>query len=377
MRHLQDEQLLLLIDGELKSRAAGQARSHLETCWQCRVELQEIQDTVGECVRYRKNILHSHLPPPPAPWNDIYRQFNEIDASMEPAFFQRFTHLLQWPVQSVARWAPVVVALLVLAVILYQYRQTPSVHAAELLRKAIAADTHTGRPRAIQIRTRDRSFNRRSASTADAVALSSLQARFVAAKFDWEDPLSAKSYQNWRDGLATKQDQVFEESNAYRIRTETSAGELMSATLTLSNKDLKPIQERLEFRDSEWVEITELPDETPTAAAPSRAAGSFKEPAPPVAAIADADAGDELHAIAALHSVGADLGDPVQVSLSGGKVLVTGAGIAPGRERQIQDILGANPKVVVRFTDSPLAKTTPQRVPTDNSTSAEIQQFWI
>ena len=32
------------------------------------VELEELQNTVGECVRYRKNILGRHLPPPPAPW---------------------------------------------------------------------------------------------------------------------------------------------------------------------------------------------------------------------------------------------------------------------------------------------------------------------
>ena len=42
---------------------------------------------------------------------------------------------------------------------------------------------------------------------------------FLAAHYDWDDPLSAKSYQGWHDGLASKKDEVTISANEYRIRT--------------------------------------------------------------------------------------------------------------------------------------------------------------
>src|SRR5438874_4576188 len=140
MSHPGDEQLLLYADGEPTSRPAGDIRSHLEACWQCRAELEETQSIVAECVRYRKNVLQRHLAPPPQPWADIYRGFDAIDAEMARAgFWDRLTRHLLAPLRNPKQWAPAAVALVVLFVMFYRFRQTPSVQAAELLRKAIAA----------------------------------------------------------------------------------------------------------------------------------------------------------------------------------------------------------------------------------------------
>src|SRR5205809_5764467 len=87
MTHPEDEQLLLYADGELTARAASKIRSHLEACWQCRVQLEELQKTIGACVHYRKNVLGRQLPP--AAWPDIYRGFAEIDAELDQASFRR------------------------------------------------------------------------------------------------------------------------------------------------------------------------------------------------------------------------------------------------------------------------------------------------
>src|ERR1700687_6305522 len=96
MRHPQDEEMLKYADGELSGRDAGEIRSHLEACWECRAAFEELQNTVSQCVGYRKNVLQRHLPPPPAPWADIYRRFSEIDATVEhPAFLDRVTQFLQ------------------------------------------------------------------------------------------------------------------------------------------------------------------------------------------------------------------------------------------------------------------------------------------
>ena len=341
--HPDSEALLRYADGESPAGGAAAIRSHLEACWQCRAQMDEIQKTVGACVRYRKEVLEVCLPAPPKPWTDIYRQFEEIDAADRKSFGERFRLAMRPTV-----WAPAAIALAVAAVVWFRFQQPQPVQAAELLREAVAsASARPSKPRRIEIRTRDRRVTRISGQRqGDA-----LEARFAAAHYDWVDPLSAKAYQSWRDQLSAKQDAVVEQPGAYRIETSAPSGELARATLTLRTADLAPVAERLEFRNSEWLEITLVSEEPPVtiAAAPPEpnAAGrpAAKAPATTVSI------GTELRVLTALHELGADLGDPIEVSRSSGTVLVAGVGIAPERRRQILDALRAEQGVVVRFSD--------------------------
>jgi hypothetical protein len=54
--------------------------------------------------------------------------------------------------------------------------------------------------------------------------------------------------------------------------------------------------------------------------------------------------------VTALHRIGADLGDPVEVNLTDGKVLVSGAGVSPERQRQVHELLDGDANVEVRFS---------------------------
>jgi hypothetical protein len=54
-----------------------------------------------------------------------------------------------------------------------------------------------------------------------------------------------------------------------------------------------------------------------------------------------------------LHEIGADLGDPVQVSLSDGRVQVSGVGVAPERKQKILAALEPLPNVARNFSDPP------------------------
>jgi anti-sigma factor RsiW len=393
--HPEEEQLLRYLDGELPVQVASEVRSHLEACWQCRAALEELQDVVSQCVHYRKNVLQRHLPTPPAPWVDIYRHFDEIDASLEPALFRRIARLLKSPFDTGAKkWALAAVALLVVLGLFYRYRQTPSVQAAELLRQAVAkANAHSLQPRRIQIRTRNRRLTRPAVATQQtgfgAADTDALQAMFQRANYSWTDPLSAQSFQSWRSQLADKRDQVIAENQVYQIETNTSASELRQATLKLRAADLRPLEERLEFSNQEWVEITEVPDDA-APPAPISANGETRRPSgnPRVpssetsnAAIASspaASAADELQVISALHDLGADLGDPVQVSRSGTEVVVSGIGLAPGRQQEIKSALGSKAHVVVRFSDSPPATAPDQPVASnDTSTAGDVRQLQV
>ena len=59
---------------------------------------------------------------------------------------------------------------------------------------------------------------------------------------------------------------------------------------------------------------------------------------------------DELQVLSALSAIGADLGDPVEVALTDGKVVVTGAeGIPASRQNAIRNAVASLPHVEVAF----------------------------
>jgi len=66
-----------------------------------------------------------------------------------------------------------------------------------------------------------------------------------------------------------------------------------------------------------------------------------------------------LQVVTLLHRIGADLGDPVEVNLTDGKVLVSGAGVSPERQRQVHELLDGDPNVEVRFSQPETAQVTP------------------
>jgi len=363
LRHPSDDQLLHFADGELRPPQAAEVRNHLTACWQCRAELEEVERTIGECVRYRKMVLETCLPAPPAPWFDIYRHLDSIDES------QRRRHLtgsaLEWlgvALHHPRRWVPATVILLLTAMAVQKFRQAPSVKAAEMLHKAIAAaDSQPRMPRRIQIRTHSQRLTRLIGSPSalvktnpDADSLAGLESMFRAAHYSWEDPLSAKSYSEWRDQLPDKHDEITSEGDRYRLRTTTGSGELVEATLQLSSRDLRAVEGTLQFRNRERVEISELPPEpAPAASAPEtvEAAPRLPPQASTLKPTTEVTTGEELKVLAALHRLGADLGDPVEVTRSAGQILVTGTGIAAGRQREIRDELRAMPHVIVRFSE--------------------------
>ena len=109
VHHPEDGLLLRYIDGELPARKVRQVARHLEACWQCRSEVEDLQVTVADCVRYRRNILQTHLPPPPSPWPDLYREFARVDASLrEEPWLARLKGSFGSP--TIRRWGVAVAA---------------------------------------------------------------------------------------------------------------------------------------------------------------------------------------------------------------------------------------------------------------------------
>lgn len=248
LRHPESDLLLQFLDGELSLRKSRQVRLHVEACWQCRAELDELQKRVAECVRYRKNLAGS-VPPPPKAWGDLSRDFARLDDS--PAGVSLFR-------RTAFRWA--------------------------LL---------------------------------GAGAVSLVAATLALRVID------------------------------FRISPD---GSKPSETSPVQKKGL-PVQSA-----SPASTITRADGFRPSV--PGRAPAREETAAPP------ASIADELRAVAVLHRLGADLGDPVEVVRNGAYVVVGGTGVSPGLQRQIRDALVSEPKVLLQFSESvaaPPASPPPAR----------------
>jgi hypothetical protein len=370
--HPEEGLLLRYLDGEAPARKLRQVKRHLEACWECRTAAEELEQTVAACVHYRKSVLSAHLPAPPAPWADLTREFDRIDAEVAAHSFS--ARLSRWLMPAPAiRWALSGAAIIALAAgLYYQFHETPSVQAASLLKRAVvAAQAHPAPARRIQVRTRNRKY------LLNHDAIPTVAAMFEAAHYNFVDPLSAKSYMDWRDGVASKQDEVrtvpdpIEPGKAcYEIKTIAAAGELATASMMLRTTDLVPVEGRFEFRNQEWVELTDFTEASATEGgtpattrleAPVRRA----EPSRPAAVPSGSSASvsEELRVLAALHEIGADLGDPVEVKLADGRVLVSGVGIPAARQREIHEKLDSIPGVAVAFGAAEVGQEIPAATP--------------
>jgi anti-sigma factor RsiW len=351
--HPEDGELLRYLDGELPEREARRVREHMKACWECRAAAEELEGAIADCVQYRKQVLQTYLPAPPAPWADLSQGFARIDSEVGAgSWMARLGR--RFAAQPTRRWAlPAAAAVVLAAGLFYQFRETPSVQAAALLKRAVAVAESRPAP-ARPIRMRSSVKNRAAIPT-----------MFREARYNAENPLSAKAYQEWRDALIRKRDEVTTVpdpqspgQNRYQIQTVAGDGDLALARLTLRATDLRPVEGRFEFRNSEWVEYEEIPDAFttdggnpagPRVEDPMRQAVPSRQAALPSGS--SASISEELRVLAALHGIGADLGDPVEVSVGDGRVIVSGIGINAQRQQEIRRALEDIPNVSVQFTD--------------------------
>ncbi len=373
LRHPGDGTLLAYLDGELRRRPARKVQDHLKACWQCRAELEELQSSMNECVRYRKLVLLSSTPAPLAEWRSL--DFSRADAELAgESIAARLSRWLSPRHSAPLRWALSGALALALGLFLVrQLRETPRVEAAALLQKAVAASESRPHPaRRLRILSSRGPMSRISgaASLRPAAAEIEIARHFEAARYDWNDPLSARAYAAWRDTLDRKVDEVSTaDPSIYRIKTTTSDDSLAMASLDLRKTDFAPVAARFEFRDGEWVEVTESVDQldSPASTVAGTTGGTPRQPgvppgpsSPELPAAPGAPApNEELQVVAALHQVGADLGDPLEISREGGSLVVSGAGIPAERQQQIHSQLDRLPHVVLRFSDPVLPASNP------------------
>jgi hypothetical protein len=300
-RHLEDDDLVSYLDGELSREEQEQARLHLESCWGCRSLLNVAQSSIENFMRLRQETLLPGDLPPSGPAIDVFRRrLAEHNASAQgQARFSldfarvrlalsRFTQSLQFERlaftdspfairAAVFLFAGVIIA----ALAIYSNRVT-TVSASELLQRASDAQAASLRSMAepvvhqkLQVRrralrnevsvgwevwtdmknSRSRQFVTEGESGAGVVH--DLAQVLQANHMDPQRPLSAASYGLWRNALAEKQEEITRTKllggfDALTLRTtavgSVNAGQITEAVLVVRVADWRPIEQRLSIK---------------------------------------------------------------------------------------------------------------------------------
>jgi anti-sigma factor RsiW len=370
--HLSEEQLLLVLDGELSARETAQAEAHLQACWSCRARSEQIGEVIAAVVEYRDSLIEPHPRLSDAARAMFAAQLDQLVRSVgRPTLWSRIVGLLRalqtFSQAAVPRhvWISGFVTAAFTLLLLTRLWEVPRVSASRFLANAQASEVRAlqgvakpvvyqklrirlgsqGVTRTIyrdpdgkrQVDHLDSSRGREAAnnggssmqgtnrSNASQVVEAELQQAFRTARLNWEDPLSPTSYSAWHDSLSQKQDEVTQVGDGFlTLKTTTVEGPIAEASITVRTADFHSVAEDLHLQDAEQVEINELAWEVipmeainpaifavEPDASPTFARSTLPYPDP--AGPSDVELAEaELQARVAMHAEEADLGEQIE-----------------------------------------------------------------
>ena len=354
--HISDEQMIAFIDGELSPRKQLEIHRHLESCWRCRAERQQIEATVFALVERRQQLLKRFLPLPP---KGEERFISLLDQRIErqrqgyAAFFLSLLRRLSLESMNPIVASTLVILLAVGMLFLIWQRSPASLSAVDLLKQAQASEraaADQAQPGVIYqklaIRSRGQVIERtlyRDRQKKRAVRAEHLEVRaqhmkqaLEAAGLNWEAPLSALDYGRWRSTQANAKDDIRQSGDGLiTLITTSSEGAISQESLTLRKSDFhavnRTIDVRGDMRGDDHFEIAELSyavlgwNEVNTALfdplTSSPGPATLRLTAPPTMEQLD-DA--ELGARLALHRLKADVSEQIQITRSQTAIHVNG-----------------------------------------------------
>ncbi len=341
LEHPSDEQLQSCFDRDLGADQTERILDHLDACRACSLRLEKLEPALLHYRQFRA-LVEPRLPRPARPWADLTHELERRTGGTAPVALKR---------PLTVRWRPFFAAAFAAGLLIGALLMWPRQKSSDL--ETILARASAVRPAAgsrLRVETAQGVFIRPAILFGTGVRAGgsdSLRARFVAARYDWDNPLSAAAYQRWRSQLANRRDYVEAAPERTTVRTTTSDGPLEEASLTLRAPDLAPESGKFQFQDQERVEISVLPESTSGAvsapSAPQPAAPALPQsPEPPLIE-------RELHVRLAIDRLSAEAGLPVTVEvLADGRIVVTPYGLPPELGRQLEASLTGISNVTLR-----------------------------
>lgn len=299
--HPSEEDLLKHVDGELSPKEGARVRSHLETCWSCRLSLEKIEETISAFVEFRQQIQIPLTQPPPGSWNGFDRRLTALVNSSEKTvdswwlrsghrigrFFQSFALFSTWLADR-KQTALASLAAVMIGVLIWQLVLVRPISANEILDKSLQFQTEHLRkvPEAVvyqklRIRrngvseinwevwrdtTRSR-FRQNVTSGISAAFDQELLNVLQLNSFDPQQPLSPATFATWRKGLAEKSDAIEQTtsddgSELIILRTTNPLanrpGQINDATLKVRAADFHPIGQILNIHSAAGIQIYEF-----------------------------------------------------------------------------------------------------------------------
>lgn len=81
--HPEEQQLLLLLDGELNSREGKSLASHLQWCRECRAKRQTLLEGLDALAEYSQSVLAPAAGRPPKGWNEFPALLDRIATAVD------------------------------------------------------------------------------------------------------------------------------------------------------------------------------------------------------------------------------------------------------------------------------------------------------
>jgi hypothetical protein len=334
--------LLLHLEHELEGHGADAVRLHVDQCAQCRTDCEQIERGMGQFTAFRDSVVL----PASAPRTTALRErlLAESASNNSPSLACRVRDFfrLNSPRRLTFAMGCACFCLIVwLSVFLGNPRQ--SVYASQILNQArSASDSLLAHSKVLHQKIRLRrgtvvlersvQHGRQAVTRAEQPRIEpELQQEFELAHVDWNDPLNATDFADWRGAQPKRTDSVKETAQDVTITTSVTGAEITAQSLTLSRSGWRPIARSVEVRGEAPIEISEVSYEI--GEAPSlMPANATSSPAPAVTATSgaathatDVSSDDletsELDLREALHAIGADVSAAPEISRTEDAVL--------------------------------------------------------
>ncbi len=385
--HLTPQQMLAYVDGELSRSETRRAEEHLHSCWTCLTEMERLKDDIATILDAQNESFAPALPPPPQPWPSFQAVLARSLPTPQASLWARFRVYLN-PFLSPVRLLVVSGIVALLLVGSYSFFRTKTVSAKEVLRRIQVADTQRsaitkdqvirervhvrkttrgqGHPRLANVDTwKSPTATYWNISEDDAAA--DLKAQYQAHDIPVTLPLSSASVESWgkaAGGSPTVSRQGSNVDLSFAGSPDGAAGSVERVSLTVQPDTWQVKQMTLDFPDVSF-EVTEDDYSVmPTSAVPADLLARLEPEAPssliaqPVSGIAantihlpmvNLDKA-ELNVLARLHSLKADLGEPVTVYRSNQAIKVGVWQLPPERQSELRSALADEPGVQVELT---------------------------
>lgn len=318
--HPSDEELLQYSDGELSAKEAARVRQHLDSCWSCRAQREEMERRILEFTNYRKTTLTPSRETLPRAQSQFKARLSQMASeSVSPRGMYSFLNWIrQEALHSYLAVRFVTCLLFSLALILFWIRlsSVPPVSAKELLQRVEAAESKRIQQvtspviyQKVEVRRRlqhpgetelvtweiwndpgNKSFMQRVADSwgvrliraknapdshgrdeSDGAAipqvLTDLDQILQVNQMDGQHPLSSAGYESWRHTLREKEEEVAEtrlSSGGLGLRLITSspgphsAKSIIRAELVVRTKDWHPVEQHLRAQGNKGIEDYEI-----------------------------------------------------------------------------------------------------------------------